>query len=82
MADAPNIPIATIDKNRGSEVRVALTEFKGQRLVDLRVYCGFTAANVPMPTKRGIALSVGNLPELVAALRAAEARARELGFLS
>jgi hypothetical protein len=81
MADAPNILIATLDKNKGSEIRVALSEYRGQQLVDIRTFLAFTEAKVPMATKKGISLGVHHLPALVKALKAAETMARELGMI-
>jgi elongation factor P--beta-lysine ligase len=49
--------------------------------VDVRVYTEFSAARTPMPTRRGIALGIDQLPALVAALQAAEAMALELGMI-
>jgi hypothetical protein len=81
MADAPNILIATLDKNKDSEIRVALSEYRGQQLVDIRTFLAFTEAKVPMATKKGISLGVRHLPALVKALKAAEMMARELGLI-
>lgn len=62
--------IATVPKNSREEIRVGLSEFKGQRLVDVRVYAG-DAGSERTPTKKGIAAKVERLPELIAALQAA-----------
>ena len=76
------VHIATIRKNgSGDEVRVTLDNFKGHDTLDLRVFSAFTAANVPMPTKKGLTVAVRLLPELELALRQAEGKARELRML-
>lgn len=75
-------PVATIGKNSREEIRVTLDEFKGAQLVDIRIFAPFTAANVPMPTKKGVSLRLSALPELIAGLQRAEALAREQGLIS
>ena len=73
--------IATLRKNAAEEVRVSLDEFKGHDLISLRVWCDPYAGDARVPTKRGLSVSVRLLPELIAALRQAEAEAREAGLL-
>lgn len=59
---------ATIRKNANEELRVSLDEFRGHRLVNLRVW--FKAEDGEMrPGKQGVALRVELLPELMEALR-------------
>lgn len=74
-------PIATIGKNASEEVRVTLDEFKGHRLCDARVFSAFSAAAVPMPTKKGLSVRVDMLPDLIAALQQAEITARMMGWI-
>jgi hypothetical protein len=54
-------------KNATEEVRVALTEFKGYNLIDLRVYYVLPGGE-PVPTKKGITMSVELYPELKEAI--------------
>ena len=68
--------IPPLPLDAGEELRVSLDDFRGGRALDLRVWVPFTVAQVPMPTKRGIALSPMVLPGLIAALQAVEAQAR------
>lgn len=79
MADP--ITVAIIGKNQREEVRVVLDTFKGHHLVDLRVFATFTAASVPMPTKKGLSLNVASLPDLIDALRQAQGKAVSLGWI-
>jgi hypothetical protein len=79
MPDA--LHVGTIRKNSDDELRISLDEFKGHRLLDLRIFSAFTAAKVPMPTKKGVAIAVEKIPALIAALQAAEAKANELGWI-
>lgn len=74
-------PLAVIYKNRASEVRVALTEFKGHDLVDVRVFArpfGDVGGN-PRATREGVSLNVAKLPELIRGLQAAWAEAKRRG---
>lgn len=71
--------VGTIEKNAKEQVRIELTEFKGYDLVGVRVYAqtesGYT------PTKKGITVSVKILPELVEALKKAQAAAVKAGLI-
>jgi hypothetical protein len=69
------IVIATIQKNRRESVRVALSEYKGTNLVDLRVFApkaGEEGATVPTP--KGLSCNVIMLPALCRALNDAPPR--------
>jgi len=83
MADAPfNVAVAVIPKTSREELRVSLTEFKGVRYCDLRIFAEFTGqSHARTPTKAGVTCSFEHLPALVKALQAAEAKARELGLI-
>lgn len=77
--------LATIAKNSAEDVVIALTEFHGHQLVDVRVYTralddGVTSGE-KHATKKGIALKVGLLRDLIAGLRAAEIEAVRRGLL-
>jgi hypothetical protein len=73
--------IATIPKSKTEEVRVGLEYYRGHRLVDIRIFAEFTPARVRMPTKKGVSLSITALPDLIEALRDAQAAARSMGIL-
>ncbi len=75
--------IATIEKNKIEELRVALKEYKGHDYVDVRTYVEPYAdeGQGRVPTKKGVALALTKLPELIAALQQAESEAREAGLL-
>ena len=81
--DADQLPrtVGSIRKNSQDEVRVVLERYRGDALVDVRIYSAFTTANVPFATKRGVAVAVVKLPELVRLLVKAEEEARALGLL-
>jgi hypothetical protein len=69
--------IATVPKNAREEVRVSLTEYKGYALIDVRTYAEFASAGdgERKPTPKGVSLKVERLPELIAALQAAQSQA-------
>jgi hypothetical protein len=76
------IVIASLDKNRAEQLRVALDEFRGHRLLDLRVTVELTTSSgIQTPTKKGVSVGVHMIPELRLALAEAEAQARERGWL-
>ena len=55
-------------KNAAEEVRVSLTEFKGHKLIDLRIYYEPDDGGDRRPTKKGITIDVSLYPELKRAL--------------
>ena len=70
--------IAVIEKNAVEEVRVALSEFCGHELVNVRIWANYDSADSEKrPTKKGVALRIEKLPELIAALNEAQAARKE-----
>jgi len=55
-------------KNSSEEVRVSLTEYKGHKLIDLRIYYEADESGERRPTKKGITIDVGLYPELKRAI--------------
>jgi hypothetical protein len=84
MTGALPVLIGTLALGSKAEVRVSLETFQGRPRVDLRTWCDFSAGPVSTrgPTKKGVSLPVADLPALLATIRDAEARARELGLLA
>lgn len=80
MSDASQ-HIATVGKNRSEDVRVALTEFNGHDLVDVRIFADIEGAGERQPTRKGVSLKVGQLPALLEALEAAREAAVRRGLL-
>lgn len=81
MADAAaDCPIATIPKNGREELRVALSEYGGHKLLSLRVWFSANDGG-KRPGREGFALKVEKLSELRAALDVAEAEALAMGWL-
>ncbi len=56
-------------KNSREEVRATLGVYRGHRLADVRVYAA-GEDDQPRPTRKGLALSVAQLPELQRAVEA------------
>jgi|GEM_PF-5478106 hypothetical protein len=66
--------VAEIEISHATRLRISLTSWKGARKVELRLYTA-TIPSVYMATSDGLSLPVGKLPELIAALRKANAAA-------
>jgi len=56
--------VYTWPKNAREEVRASLTEFKGHRLADIRVYAADDEGDGDHPTRKGISVRVADLPRL------------------
>ena len=70
--------IATIPKNSREELRVSLDHFRGHDLVNLRVW--FDAGEGEMrPGKKGLAVRIAHLPDLIGALHDARQAAEGIG---
>ncbi len=70
--------IAVIKKNRAEDIRVELTEYRGHDLIDIRVCATAGATGQRVATRKGLTLNVAFLPDLIAALQRAAARAAGL----
>lgn len=70
-----------IRKNATEQVQIELSEYHGHQLVSLRVWWTPDDGTTWHPSKRGFALRVEVLPELLGALTALEADARRRGLL-
>jgi hypothetical protein len=78
MALAP----VRIWENAAEELRAKLSEFKGHRLVSLRVWWTPDEGATWRPSKSGFALRVDALPDLLAGLTTLEAEAQRMGWLA
>ena len=58
--------LAVLEKNARETVHVRILEYRGRRFVDLRVFSG--NGDKPLPTKKGLAFPVEQVPALIAAL--------------
>ncbi|OYX72933.1 MAG: hypothetical protein B7Y81_04235 [Caulobacter sp. 32-67-35] len=74
--------IATLPGKGGEAVRIALDQRAGVDVVDIRIVTVLSkASRIPIPTKIGLCLDLATLPELIAALSQAKAKAVDLGLL-
>lgn len=73
--------IATIEKSRSRDVRVRFVEYQDRPYLDVRVFAVVDATGDRVPTRKGVALAVRKLPELIAALQQAEVEARKAGLI-
>lgn len=79
---APTLPIVAskFPKNSREEVRVVLSDYHGNTIVNMRVW--FQGDDGEMrPGKSGLAMAVKHLPALARALNETVERAREAGLL-
>ena len=56
--------ITTFKKNKFQEIRVGVREFKGNDLVDIRVWTMTQGSEEMVPTAKGVSFNVNLLPEL------------------
>ncbi|MHB2211443.1 transcriptional coactivator p15/PC4 family protein [Methylobacterium sp. CM6257] len=64
-------------KNNVETIRVALVEYGGHQLCDVRILADYVGARGErQPMKKGICLSIGLLPTLIAALQSAQETSR------
>ncbi len=73
--------IASFPKNKFEEVRVAIKEFKGYDLLDIRVYAATKDGEEKVPTGKGISVNVSHFAELKQAFLAAEKVLKENNLL-
>ncbi|HAC01375.1 PC4/YdbC family ssDNA-binding protein [Brevundimonas naejangsanensis] len=77
------VTVRTLPLGDAAEVRLTLETVNNLARVDLRTWADdkLGAVVVRGPTKKGVSLPVEALPDLVAAVVEAEAKARALGLL-
>lgn len=73
--------IAYLEKNARERVRVSLNTWQSANLLDIRVVMNLGEDGAETPTKKGLSVRIAQLGELRAALDAAEAEARGLGWI-
>ena len=68
--------VAAIRKADGAEVRVSVQDYKGRRVLDVRVWYRPRQGTEYVPTRKGITIDADKLPELMAAMTEAAAMSR------
>lgn len=64
--------IAVFPKNKFQEVRVGVREFKGNDLIDIRIWTQTQGAKEMVATAKGVAINVALLPQLMNSLKEVE----------
>jgi hypothetical protein len=64
--------IRTFQKNKFQEIRVGITEFQGNDLIDIRTWSQRPDAQEYTPTSKGVSINVKLYPELKEAVLALE----------
>ena len=64
--------ISTFAKNKFQEVRVGIREFKGNDLVDIRIWTQTQGSPEMVATAKGVAINIALLPQLMKALQEVE----------
>ena len=69
--------VGVFSKNKFQEVHVGIREFKGNDLVDIRIWTNSQVADQMVPTAKGVTINVHLLPQLLKALHDAEGILKE-----
>ena len=64
--------VSVFPKNKFQEVRVGIREFKGNDLVDIRIWTISQGADQMVPTAKGVTVNVNLLPQLLKSLQDVE----------
>lgn len=70
--------LATIPRNATEEIQVKLSEYKGRKFLDMRVFYTTDSGKTWLPTKKGIAIYPENLDELKSAIELAQKELEEV----
>ena len=74
-------PISKVPKNAREVIFLSLSEFKGRRLIDIRVHVPGDQEGDWVPTRKGISLAVGLYPAFTQALAQLEEALLSQGLL-
>jgi len=73
--------VSVFPKNKFQEVRVGIREFKGNDLIDIRIWTNAQGVNQMVPTAKGVTVNVHLLPQLIKSLQDAEKILKDNGML-
>jgi hypothetical protein len=73
--------VSKVTKNAREVVFLSLSEFKGHRLIDIRVHVPGDQEGDWVPTRKGLSLAVGLYPEFKQALAQLEVALLQQGLL-
>ncbi len=74
-------PISKVPKNAREVIFLSLSEFKGHRLIDIRVHVPGDDEDTWVPTRKGVSLAVALYPAFKQALAQVEKALLEQGLL-
>lgn len=77
-----NKTIKTFEKNKFQEIRVSITEYQGNDLIDIRTWTLPKGAEEKVPTSKGISINVKLYSELKEAILALENELKENNLLA
>lgn len=69
--------VATFKKNKFQEVRVGIREFKGNDLIDIRIWTQTQGADEMVPTAKGVSININLLEDLKKSIVVAEGILKE-----
>jgi hypothetical protein len=80
MADEQNAVIAEMEKGYGEKILFSVSEFKGKKYANIRIYYEDDEGDWK-PTKKGLSISMDSYPEFRERLGKLEDYLREQGYL-
>ena len=69
--------VGTVPKNKFQEVRVGISEYEGNDLIDIRIWSSRMGSDEKTPTSKGISINVKLYPELKEAVLSLEKELKE-----
>ena len=76
-----DLTISIIESSKSADVRIRFTEWHGRNYCDVRKFVTTGAAGEREPTRKGIAIPIKLLGEVIEALHEAQRAAEASGFL-
>ena len=73
--------IKTFEKNKFQEIRVGISEYEGNDLIDIRTWTLPKGAEEKVPTSKGVSINVKLYPQLKEAVLALEKELKDNNFL-
>ncbi len=73
--------VKAFEKNKFQEVRVSISEFSGQDLIDIRIWSSRQGSEEKVPTAKGVSINVKLYPELKEGVLALESELKENGLI-
>ena len=69
--------ISTFSKNKFQEIRVGIREFKGNDLIDIRIWTMTQGTEEMVPTAKGVSMNISLLKDLKKAIAEVEETLKE-----